>query len=80
MSSTVTRKGQVTIPKDMRDRFGIGPGTAVDFADEDGKLVVIPKPATTLSGRFDLPHPFPGWNWEGTTEEFMEMTRGEPDT
>lgn len=78
MGTRVTRKGQVTIPKPMRDRFGIRLGSLVDFRDEDGRLVVVQEQAP-VPGAFDLPHPFPGWNWEGTTEEFMEMTRGEPD-
>ena len=72
----VTRKGQVTIPKRMRDRFGIAPGTAVDFADEDGRLVVVPIRKPEAPGRFDLPHPFPGWNGM-TTEELMRLTRGD---
>lgn len=37
MASSVTSKGQVTIPKALRDRFGIEPGAKVDFsATEDG--------------------------------------------
>jgi AbrB family looped-hinge helix DNA binding protein len=37
MKAQVTSKGQVTIPKELRDRFGIEPGTQVDFAaSEDG--------------------------------------------
>ena len=32
----VTAKGQVTIPKDIRDKLGIGPGSEVEFvATED---------------------------------------------
>ena len=31
MSTTVTRKGQVTIPKAVRDRLNLKPGSAVDF-------------------------------------------------
>jgi antitoxin PrlF len=35
---TVTRKGQVTIPKPVRDRLGIKPGSKVDFEiAEDGR-------------------------------------------
>lgn len=30
----VTEKGQVTIPKDIRDRLKIGPGSEVDFIAE----------------------------------------------
>lgn len=29
----VTRKGQVTIPKSIRDKLGIGPGSEVEFVD-----------------------------------------------
>lgn len=37
MKALVTSKGQVTIPKELRDRFGIEPGAQVDFAAcEDG--------------------------------------------
>jgi antitoxin PrlF len=31
MKALVTSKGQVTIPKELRERFGIRPGTQVDF-------------------------------------------------
>ena len=31
MTTTVTSKGQVTIPKRMRELLGIRPGSAVDF-------------------------------------------------
>ena len=38
MAVTVTRKGQVTIPKRVRDRLGINPGSQVDFElAEDGR-------------------------------------------
>lgn len=37
MKALVTSKGQVTIPKELRDRFGIEPGAQVDFvAAKDG--------------------------------------------
>lgn len=37
----VTRKGQVTIPQDVRQRLGIGPGSEVDFeVDGDGARLV----------------------------------------
>lgn len=32
MKALVTSKGQVTIPKELRDQFGIAPGAQVDFA------------------------------------------------
>jgi AbrB family looped-hinge helix DNA binding protein len=30
-STTITSKGQVTIPKDVRDRLGLGPSDRVEF-------------------------------------------------
>ena len=45
----VTEKGQVTIPKEIRDRLGIGPGSEVDFV-EDGNSVKIVAAST---GQFD---------------------------
>ena len=42
MSTRVTSKGQVTIPKKVRDHLGIRPGTAVDFeAGPDGRVVLV---------------------------------------
>ena len=36
----VTEKGQVTIPKDLRDAYGIGAGTEVVFEAADDVIVV----------------------------------------
>ena len=37
MATLVTTKGQVTIPKKLRDRYGIRPGVRIDFvASPDG--------------------------------------------
>jgi len=36
----VTSRGRITIPKEIRDRHGITPGTEVDFFLEDGFLVL----------------------------------------
>ena len=41
MSTTLTVKGQVTIPKPIRDALGLTPGSAVDFAvNRDGQVVL----------------------------------------
>lgn len=39
MTTTVSSKGQVTIPKDLRERLGIQPGTLLKFEVEQGRLV-----------------------------------------
>lgn len=39
----VTSKGQVTIPRDLRELAGIGLNSEVIFSIEGGKLVLSPK-------------------------------------
>ena len=43
--SVVSEKGQVTIPKPMRDRLGIRAGEAVEFREEHGRLVLEKAPS-----------------------------------
>jgi antitoxin PrlF len=42
MLTTVTTKGQVTIPKKIRDDLGIQPNDKLDFSQEEGKIIVTP--------------------------------------
>jgi len=39
MKAMVSEKGQVTIPKALRDRLGIRPGHALEFSAEAGRLI-----------------------------------------
>ncbi|MBW9053814.1 AbrB/MazE/SpoVT family DNA-binding domain-containing protein [Rhizobium mesosinicum] len=80
----VTEKGQVTIPKEIRDRLGIIPGSDVDFvADEKGARLVV------VSGQGNRSNEdFESWinSVSGTldtggmtTDEYMEWLRGPRD-
>ena len=54
-ATTITSKGQVTIPKAIRDALGVGPGDRVLFVHhEDGTVVVEPETVDvrSLCGRF----------------------------
>ncbi|HPB89885.1 MAG TPA: AbrB/MazE/SpoVT family DNA-binding domain-containing protein [Rugosibacter sp.] len=44
LSSAVTTKGQVTVPAEMREKFGIKPGDRVGFVEENGRLIIQPHP------------------------------------
>lgn len=44
LSSAVTTKGQVTVPAEMREKFGIKPGDRVGFVEENGRLIIQPQP------------------------------------
>ena len=36
----ITSKGQITLPKEVRRRLGVGPGDQVEFVEENGKYVL----------------------------------------
>lgn len=40
VTARLTSKGQVTIPKQMRERLGVKPGGEIDFVEQDGAIVV----------------------------------------
>lgn len=57
-SATITSKGQVTIPKEIRDYLKLEIGSKIDFViDESGTVKVIPLdvPVTALSGMLHRP-------------------------
>jgi antitoxin PrlF len=74
MKGTVSEKGQVTIPKALRDRLGIGPGQVLDFDEEGGRLVARKvtdtDPVDSLYGILDLP--------EGTDRFLATLRDAEP--
>jgi AbrB family looped-hinge helix DNA binding protein len=37
-AATLTEKGQIVIPAEIRARYGLTPGTQVEFVDEDGVI------------------------------------------
>ena len=53
MVSTVTDKGQVTLPKSIRDRLGIQPGTKLEFeleSDDTLRVRVLTRGSKGLYG------------------------------
>jgi AbrB family looped-hinge helix DNA binding protein len=76
MATHLTVKGQVTIPKPLRDHLGIGPGAAVDFElAADGRVVLVRVDGVRPASRFDA---LRGRAGPGpTTDEILALTRGE---
>ena len=74
MKSTVSEKGQITIPKPLRERLGIRAGEVLELSEDHGRLVasktLVGDPVDAVYGIIDLP---------GTTDEFVEDLRGEAD-
>jgi AbrB family looped-hinge helix DNA binding protein len=38
----ITSKGQLVVPSEIRRRFGIKPGTRVNFVEEGGRIIFQP--------------------------------------
>jgi AbrB family looped-hinge helix DNA binding protein len=53
LSSSVTTKGQVTIPVELRERFGIKPGDRVGFVEE-GERIVLQRQETAIEAVFGI--------------------------
>ena len=72
MKAIVAERGQVTIPKDLRERLGITPSTVLDFREENGKLVAEKitehDPVAQVMGCLELERP---------THEILADLRGE---
>jgi antitoxin PrlF len=78
MGTTVTSKGQVTIPKPVRDYLGIEAGSEVNFRRaEDGSIIIERADGTRPPSRFAkvVGSAGPG----PTTDELMELLRGDPE-
>jgi AbrB family looped-hinge helix DNA binding protein len=76
MATTVTSKGQVTIPKPVRDLLGVGPGSRVEFRRASDGSIVIEKADSAsqpsrLASLVGIAGPGP------STDEIMAITRGE---
>ena len=76
MATTVTSKGQVTIPKPVREHLGITPGSRVEFRRAaDGSIVIEKADGTRRPSRFakllGIAGPGP------STDEIMAITRGD---
>jgi AbrB family looped-hinge helix DNA binding protein len=73
----MTTKGQVTIPKRLRDHLGLKPGSEVDFElAEDGRVFIkaLYPPPESVFGRLRGSAKF-----AMTTDELLALTRGESE-
>jgi antitoxin PrlF len=79
MTTTMTVKGQVTIPKEVREAVGIKPGDKVEVRATASGAVIIQKPNTEDDYKARLKRIANMRLIRGiTTDEIMKMTRGDP--
>lgn len=82
MPTTLTVKGQVTIPKQIRDALGLTPGTPIDFAvNREGEVVLQKargargaKASKAPADRFEAARGKADVKWR--THDLMALLRG----
>lgn len=74
MKSRVSDRGQVTIPKALRDRLGIAPGQVLEFEADQGRLI-----ATKAVQRDPVDAVYGLLGSGRSTDEFLEEIRGPAD-
>jgi len=72
MKSTMSTKGQLTVPVELREKLGLVAGTVVQFEVRDGELLLRKgrandHPVDRLFGRLDLGKP---------VDEILDQMRG----
>ena len=73
MKAVVAERGQVTIPKALRDKLGIRPGTSLEFSIKNGALVARKAQTDPVSKVFGC------IGIKIDTDRFVRGLRGSPD-
>lgn len=75
----ITSKGQVTIPIEYREKFGLLPNTEAEFIAEGDRLVIVRSkaPKRTTGGAEWVRRMRGAGDIQLSTDEIMALTRGE---
>jgi len=73
----VTEKGQITIPKELRDQLGIGAGSEVDFERADDTIVIRKRKGGPTRGKLLVERLRGRGDVAMSTDEIMALTRGD---
>jgi len=69
----VTTKGQVTIPRRIREILGIVPETDIDFVEEDGRFYIVRNSENKKTKKFTKLRGIA--TAKMSTDEIMQLTR-----
>lgn len=73
----ITSKGQVTIPRDIRDALGIAPSSEVEFVRENGRVWLRKRKPGAAHARSLVARMRGRATARMSTEEIMRLTRGD---
>lgn len=77
MANTITVKGQVTIPKKVRDALRLAPGDSVNFdVNQEGQVTVQKAGARSANTRDRFESARGGAQVKWRTDELMALLRG----
>lgn len=71
MKTTVSEKGQITIPKAVRAKLGIRPGTVLELEAEHGRLV-----GRKATGRDVIDELYGSLPMDEPVDDYLERSRG----
>ncbi|MCB1812814.1 MAG: AbrB/MazE/SpoVT family DNA-binding domain-containing protein [Candidatus Competibacteraceae bacterium] len=69
----VTTKGQVTIPRNVRETLGITPETEIEFVEENGKFYIVKTNDTKANKNLEKLRGIA--TVKMSTDEIMDLTR-----
>ncbi len=72
----ITSKGQVTIPREIRDALGIAPSSEVDFVREGNRVWLRKRKPGVVRGKSLVARMRGRATSRLSTEEILQMTRG----
>ena len=76
-TATVSTKGWVVIPKDLREMYGLKKGTQVQVVDYGGVLAVIPLPDDPVGALLGMLEGGPSLTAELLSERALDRAREE---
>ena len=79
MKSRIATRGQVVIPKALRDRLGLKAGQQLDFTEERGRLIAV-----RVAGEDPVAGAYGSWRRSRrsagrSTDRLLESIRGKAD-
>lgn len=75
----ITSKGQVTIPQEIREKYGLLPNTEVDFVAERGRVFLRKKKGAMTEADRLMEHVRNAPKMRMSSKELLAILRDEPD-
>lgn len=75
----ITEKGQITIPQEIREKYGFLPESEIQFVEEKGAVYLLKVPEKKSRGKKLIDQMRNKATVKLSTEQIMKLTRGASD-